>query len=341
MGAGRFVCVALPFGLTLASLICILIVMLAGITNKDLDMFEIRTQNLSISSSSLENLVDLTKRDDSLSALTVAALSPNPSTDITAADLALADSYKVSLWSYCATTGGKSNCTSPEFNWAATKLNVSTIESTASALTGMTLKLPSELRSALKTFRVVSRWTQVVYIIAAITCGLELFLGLFGFCSRVGSCFTYIVSGLSTAAIIIASIMATVSSSVVIAAVRSTAKSYGVKGSINTSFLATTWLAVVFSVGAGFFWMFSTCCCASSDRSSSSKRKSSDQEKLMPTGAYQRVADNTHYNNGFSGQQHGIYNQQPTTEYGVPMQNVKPVARGGNGAYEPYSHTAI
>merc|ERR1711939_497006 len=309
MGAGRFVCVAVPFGLTLASLVCILIVMLAGVTNKSLDMFEIKTANLSISSSSLENLIDLTKRapvpGDSLSALTVAGLSPNTGDNITAADLGLADSYKVSLWNYCATTGSNTNCTKAEFDWAASKLNTSTVEATASALTGTTVSLPSELKTALKTFKTFSKWTEVVYIIAFFTCVAELFLGLFGFCSR--------------------------------------ARSYGVKGSLNTSFLATTWLAAAFSIGAGMFWMLTICCCAA-DHSGNSKRKSrgvDDHEKLIPTGAYQRVDDNQHFNQGYAGQQHGIYNPQQNTEYGVPMHNVKPMARGGNGAYEPYGHTAI
>ncbi|KAK0122071.1 hypothetical protein ONS95_010335 [Cadophora gregata] len=347
MGAGRFVCVAVPFGLSLASLVCILIVMLAGVTNKSLDMFEIKTANLSISSSSLANLVDIAKRapipGDSLSALTVAGLSPNAGDNITAADLGLADSYKVSLWNYCATTGSKTNCTKAEFDWASSKLNTSTIEATATALTGTTVSLPSELKTALKTFKVFSKWTEVVYILAFFTCVAELFLGLFGFCSRAGSCLTFIISGLSTATIVIASILATVQSSLVIAAVRASARSYGVKGSLNTSYLATTWLAAAFSVGAGMFWMLTICCCAA-DHSGSSKRKSrgvDDHEKLIPTGAYQRVDDNTHFNQGYAGQQHGIYNPQQSTEYGVPMHNVKPMARGGNGAYEPYSHTAI
>jgi len=342
--------------------------MLAGISNKSLDMFEIKTQNLSISSSSLSNLVDLTKRSpipgDSLSALTIAGQSPNPSTpsdslsaltiagqspnpgssdNITASALGLADSYKVSLWNYCATTGSNTNCTKAKFDWAATTLNTSTVEATASSLTGTTVRLPSELRAALKTFKTFSKWTEVVYIMAFFTCVAELFLGLFGFCSRAGSCLTFIISGVSTLTIIIASIMATVQSSLVIAAVKASARSYGVKGSINTSYLATTWLAAAFSVGAGMFWMLTICCCAA-DHSGNSKRKSrgaDDHEKLIPTGAYQRVDDNNHFNQGYAGQQHGIYNPQQSTEYGVPMHNVKPMARGGNGAYEPYSHTAI
>ncbi|KAK2623832.1 hypothetical protein QTJ16_007013 [Diplocarpon rosae] len=343
MGAGRFVCVAVPFGLSLASLVCLLIVMLAGVTNKGLYMFEIKTQNLSISSSTLLNLVDLTKRDDSLSALTVAGLSSNEDTNITASELGLADKYRVSMWNYCATTGSDRNCTKPKYNWAASQLNTSVLEETASSISGGSVSLPSELKTALKTFKNVSRWTQIVYLCAIVNCAAVVFLGVFGFCSRVGSCLTFITSGIAALTIVIASVMSTVSTSLIIAAVKSTTKSYGVKGSINTSFIVTTWFAAAFSIGAALFWLVSSCCCASSHDSGSvhKSRGLSAQEKILPTGAYQRVDDSTHFNNGFAGQHNGVYDGQQNTEYGVPMANVKPVARGGNGAYEPYSHTAI
>jgi hypothetical protein len=309
--------------------------MLAGVTDKNLDLFAIKTQNLSISSSSLQNLENLiTKRADHFSGLTVAALGPNVDSsaiNITAADLGLADKYKVALWGYCSTTGSHTNCTKAKFDWAATSLNTSTIESLASSITGTTVTLPKELKTSLNTYKVVSKWTQVVYIAAIITCALEVFLSLFAFCSRAGSCITFLISGLSTTTIICASILATVQSSIVTAAVKSVAKAYGVNASINTSFLATTWMAVAFSVASGFFWMFTICCCAADHSSKKSKNRGSmnDQEKLIPTGAYQRVDDSQHYNAGFGGQQQGVYH---------PPGQQKP-ARGN--AYEPYSHTAI
>lgn len=342
MGAGRFLCVALPFGLTLASLVCILIAMLAGVSNKNLDMFEVKTQNLSISSSDLTNLKDLLKRaaepeDHHLGGLTTAALANAAATassiNITAANLGLADSYKVSLWNYCAKTGSKLNCTSAKFNWAATALNTSAIEKLASSTSGVTVTLPKSLTSSLKTFTVFEKWTEVVYIIAAITCAFEIFLSLFAFCSRAGPCITFLISGLSTTTIIAASIMATVQVSVVTGAIDSVAKAYGAKASINTSFLATTWMAVVFSIASGFFWMFTICCCASDHHSKKSRRnRDSDAEKLIPTGAYQRVEE---HHGGYPGQQTGVYNHQA---YATPAHNVK-AERGG--AYEPYSHSAI
>jgi len=338
MGVGRFICVALPFGLTIASLVCLLIAMLAGVTNKNLDMFEVKTQNFSVSSSSLQNFEDLLKRDSSshFSALTTAALSGyttgtnNEATavNITAADLGLADYYKVSLWNYCATTGSKTTCSKAKFNWAHTELNTSNLTTLASS-TGTNVTLPKEITNSLKTFSVVSKWTEVVYIIAFVTSVLEIVVGLFGFCSRIGSCCTFIISGISTTAVIAASVMATITSSVVVGAIESAAKAYGAKASLNTSFLAVTWLAAAFSIGAGLFWLFSICCCAS-DHHKSNRRSTGDGEKLLPTGGsgYQRVSDPHGFNanTAYGPQTQGHTQQQPI---------------GRQGAYEPYSHAAL
>jgi hypothetical protein len=332
MGVGRFLCVGLPFGLTIASLVCLLIAMLAGVSDKNLDMFEVKTQNFSISSSSLQNFEDLLKREAHFSELTTAALSglaSSNSVNITAADLGLADYYKVSLWNYCATTGSTTTCSKAKFNWAASELNTTNITTLVSS-TGTSVTLPKELTDSLKTFTVVSKWTEVVYIIAFVASVLELVVGLFGFCSRLGSCCTFIISGFSTTAVIIASVMATVMSSVVVGAIKSATKAYGAKASLNTSFLAVTWLAAAFSIGAGLFWLFSICCCAA-DHHKHNRRSMGDNEKLVPTGGrgYQRVEDPNGFdaNTAYGPQTQGVYNHQ------------QPIGR--EGAYEPYSHAAI
>jgi hypothetical protein len=324
MGFGRFVCVALPFGLTIASLVCTLIVMLSGITSHNLDMFSVDMKDLSISSSSLENFAnEVTKRED-LGKLINAGLNniiPD-GVNLTASDLGLADSYKVYMWNYCASTGSNSTCSKAKFDWAHSALNTTAINERAEAVSakvGKNATLPKDVTSALKTYSTVSKWTQVVYIIAFILIVLELVVGLFGFCSRAGSCITYLVAGFATTAIIGASVLATASSAIVVAAVKTTSKAYGVKASIQTGFLSTTWLAVAFSIGASLFWLFSICCCKSEHRN----HKNTGEKFAARPGSYQPLHDpNTAYN----GQQQGGYN----------MQN----PQRGSG-YEPYSHTAV
>lgn len=327
MGVGRFACVALPAALTVASLVCIMIAMLAGITTKGLDMFELETRNLSVSTSTLLNIANLTSNvGPGLGAMTVAAQGPTAG-NITAANLGLADSYRVSLWNYCATNGTTTTCTKGKFNWAAEATNVTAMREQVRVMTNYNnATLPTELRGALNTFQKVHKWTSVVYIISILTAAVTLFFGIFAVFSRGASCVTYIVSGLASTSIFVASLMATIESSIVVAAIKSVEKSYNVKAHLNTSWLSTTWLAVAFSMGAGLFWLFSVCCCAASHGSKKS-RKSGDHEKLIPTGQYHRVDEPTHYNNGSAGAfAHG----------GIP----KPTAQK-NGAYEPYSHANI
>ena len=403
MGAGRFACVALPLGLTVASIVCLLIAMLGGITDKNLGLFEIRTQNLSISSSSLENLVDsVTRRQvefpseiiaarqidfnlDALKNLNIdlSKLSPDEiiakikasgipnadelaaqvkaagkdgiadvlnnakdsaknkiqdtigGTNITAKDLGLADYYKVSLWGYCAWTDGNRNCTKAKFDWASAELNKTAYQSFEST-TGVKVTLPKDVRTALKTFGTVSKWAQVVYIVALVAAFVELIFGAFAICSRIGSCCTFIVSSIATTAIISASVLATVLASITTGAVKATARAYDVDATINTTYLAITWAAAAFSLGAGLFWLFTICCCAADHKSKKSNGSSgrgfagfgkkgnhSDTEKLIPGGSgYARVGDDHH------------------TEYrgSVPMKNIQPQRAS---AYEPYAHTRV
>jgi hypothetical protein len=382
MGAGRFACVALPLALTIASIVCLLVAMLGGVTDKNLGLFEINTANLSLSESSLENLIgSVTRRspipidiDDILKNIDTADLNvddivqkikdsgvegandlankiqtggkdalnnlvqdakasgtqavDNLGATITAKDLGLAENYRVSMWGYCSWTDGKRTCTQPQFDWATKEFNESDYESFTS-LSGQKLSLPEEIRGSLKAFRHVSKWTQIVYIIALVSTAVELVFGIFAICSRIGSCCTSIVCAIATTAIIAASILATVQASVVVGAVKTSAKAYNIDGSLSTKFLAFTWAAVAFSLGAGLFWLFTTCCCGSDSKSSKGKggwgKRSShnDSEKLIPgtSRGYQRVGDD--HSTAYHGQS------------GMPLQSVQPHR---SGAYEPYSH---
>ena len=75
-----------------------------------------------------------------------------------------------------------STCTKAKFNWAASELNTTSLISSS----GTNVTLPKEVRDSIKTFVVVSKWTQVVYVIAFAALILELVVGLFGFFSRIG-----------------------------------------------------------------------------------------------------------------------------------------------------------
>ncbi|KAK3329703.1 SUR7/PalI family-domain-containing protein [Apodospora peruviana] len=341
---GRYACVALPFLLTLASLVALLVAGLAGVSDKSLFMFQVNTTDLSISPLSVGSILDaVTSKRDALpqdlhdpSLLTEAAAAATGSDaaqggNITAADLGLFDLYDISLWGYCYTPqNGSRACTKPTFNWAEKALNETTNNvNNLITLTGQNVTLPKTLTDAIGTFSTVTRWTEIVFIIAYVALGVELFFGIFANCSRAFSCVTFIVAGVATVAVCVAAALATAMSVVVVGAVEGSAKFYGVQADFNTKFLAAVWIAAAFAIAAGFFWLFTVCCCKPDYSRSKSNRRSRDSEaeKLMH-GPYQPIGQPMAggYPQSYG---HAVPQQQ---NYGAPRRDL---------AYEPYSHANV
>ncbi|KAI1175584.1 SUR7 protein [Nemania sp. FL0916] len=373
MGAGRYFCVALPFILTVASIIAALIVGLTGVTSNDLYLFRIDVTNLSVDATKLQDFVNnasslvsghnvgdipsevgdkindagqeisndvkdivnrspiewhdasLLRSPDDQKDVAQDVTNALSGTNITAADIGLANKYDFTLWGYCVTPqDGKRNCTKAEFDWASKELDLDWVQRLADA-TGFNITLPKELNDGLDAYKTITKWTQVVFIIAIVALGLELLIGLFTACSRAVSCVTWIISGFATAAIIATAVLLTVTGATIIGVILGVSKHYGVKANLNTSFLAVLWLSVAFAIGAGLFWLFSICCCKPENRPHRSRgTRHLDDEKLLPTGSYAPLGDNRNSS-------HGGYN------YGGPQ-------RGGartDLAYEPYSHSRV
>ena len=256
-----------------------------------------------------------------------------PGQNITAVQLGLADLYDVSIWNYCYTTQtGARECTKPTFDWAtqANKDNRAWVDSMFKNV-GQNVSLSKEVNDALDAFTTVTRWTQIVFIIAYVLLGIELVIGLFASCSRAVSCVTWIIAGLATSAVIGAATLATVTAAVVVGAVEASAKLYGVRASFNTRFLASVWIAAAFAIAAGFFWIFTICCCAPEKRPhvGRNKHRGDQGEKMLPTGAYQPLHEPEH---------NGFYNGNTNTAYGAPRY---PSGGRSDMAYEPYSHSRV
>ncbi|KAL2123112.1 hypothetical protein VTJ04DRAFT_3567 [Mycothermus thermophilus] len=355
---GRFVCVLVPFLLTLAALVAMLVGGLSGVLDKSLYSFRVNLTELSISPDMVNKIVSGKDRVDGIVSGTdsitdsitdtVGGLVPREkqqSNNLTAADLGLYDVYDVNVWNYCYTTKSKKReCTKATFNWAEQYLNTTTNDwNTILTSTGLNLTLPKEMTDAVKAFGTVSRYTQIAFIVAWVALGVELFFGLFANCSRAFSCVTFLialVAGLVTGT---AASLATATAAIVVGAIEATQSVAGLEANLNTRFLAAIWLGVLFALGATFFWMFTICCCAP-DHSRSSRSRDVGGEKYAlggltgaPSPGYQRLSDPndpngyndpTSYNGGYSS---GYGQQYPRTDYGSPQ------AYHG-GAYEPYSH---
>ncbi|KAG5978858.1 hypothetical protein E4U55_005840 [Claviceps digitariae] len=335
MGVGRFVCVGLPLALTIASIVALLIATLSGVAHNQMWMFQLDMQNLSISPADAAHLAGKAGIH----------LRDIKTDNISAANLNLANVYEVNLWGYCSTgSDGQRQCTEAKFNWAATALNTSLIESVTSA-TGIKIELPDEIKTSLKTFRVVTKWTQVAFIVALVALGVQFVLGIFAMYSRAVSCLIWLMSSVTAILVGVAAGMATAMATVVVGAVESSAKFYGVKGQVGSRFLATVWIATVFAIVSGFFWIFTICCCKPDRRQRNRNSVAADGEKLLPTGSYRPISNNhIEMTGGQGGQKRDFYDpNQANTEYS-PGFSPGPRYPSGQGrtnlAYEPYSHRA-
>ncbi|KAI2603900.1 SUR7/PalI family-domain-containing protein [Hypoxylon fragiforme] len=352
MGVGRFICVALPFILTVASIICMLVAGLSGLTNSGLYVFEIDTRNVTIDGDTLQSLIgDLTGQnisaiEDSISSSAdsvedtinnlgrdLSSRDPAPQDvtsiiegitgtgNISASDLGIDNVYDFTLWNYCTTpqNGSEKTCTKAKFNWAEEDLSTEWVDKFNERLGG-NITVPEDIENGLSTFKTLLKWTEVVYIIAMIGLGLELAMGLFTACSRAISCLVWVISGVATLAVIAAAAMMTALAMVVVGIVKAATSQYGGDASYNKNYLACVWVGAAFAVAASLFWMFSACCCKSEHRPYKRGVNGSEGEKFIPTGSYAPLGE-PNRNSGYSN-------------YAAPQ-------RGGarsDLAYEPYSH---
>lgn len=336
MGIGRFVCVAVPILLTIASIIALLVATLSGVAHNSFFLFRVNVTDLSINPANLDNIANKLGAGLKIRA-------DVQTSNITAGNLGLDDIYDVNLWGYCSTDkSGKRECTKAQFNWASTKLNTTWIENFGS-VAGVKISLPKEIKDALNVFKTVTKWTEVAFIIALVALGIELFVGIFASCSRVVSCLTWLVASITAVLVGAAAGLATAMATIVIGSVEGTAKYYGVKGSFDTKFLAAVWIATAFAIGAAFFWLFTICCCKPEHRSRNAyggnKHQNIDGEKLLPKSGYAPLSNEHEMSGGFYNP-----NQQQSQFAAQPYSSQPPRHPSGTGrtdlAYEPYSHRA-
>ncbi|KAH7078790.1 SUR7/PalI family-domain-containing protein [Paraphoma chrysanthemicola] len=285
--AGRFACILTPMLLTLASLICIAIVMIGQMSGKgnkapstslgrDLYFFKADTSGFTADPDNvLDHLPDNVNIDNNLlQALQGAASSKE-----------LKDFYQVGLFSYCE--GDKDDktgketityCSSSKTNFWFDPFSVWELKDTSAQKV-----LGEDLQKGLNTYKKVSGWMIWAFGIALILSAAEFIIGFFAIFSRWGSLVTTIVSTAQTIFIIAAAGTATAVYAVLVGVFESVLKPYNIKASMGTKMLSVVWLAVAFGLASGLFWLFSVCCC-----SGKSAHKKVSVEKTPYT--YERVA---------------------------------------------------
>ncbi|KAL8850081.1 MAG: hypothetical protein Q9221_005007 [Calogaya cf. arnoldii] len=316
--AGRFACIFTPMALSIASLICLIIIGLGG-TNKNnatynsLYFFRANTTDINVSPTDL-NIPH--------NPLTDAII--NQTTDAAKEALDVKDFYHVSLWNYCAGDfeNGQDKVTycSPRKN----QFWFNPVEVWGLNNTGVEKLFSDELRSGLDAYQKAAKWMFIAYVVAVVATIVEIFVGVFALFSRLGSLATTIVSTVSSLFLIGFALTATILYTTLMGSFNEAVKQYNIRGSLGHNMFVVTWLAVAFSFAAGLFWLISSCCCSGR----SNKIKYGDESGRK--GKYERVDSPYGHRDGAAHFQSGPGYQAP--HHGVPLNNVgnKPTA------YEPY-----
>lgn len=336
MGVGRFICVALPLALTIASLIALLIATLSGVVDKSLFIFSVDLSHLNLNA---QNLGDIAS---DLGANGASGIDLKPRVEVNPSLLHLGESYEITLWGFCSTDSkGDVTCTKPEFDWATKRLNDSYLDNIG-AVADVQINIPDDIKDALNAFKTGIKWIEIVFIIACVALGVEILLGVFAICSRAISCITWLEALLTAVLTCAAAIVTTALSVVVVGSLDSVGKEFDISASIGTKYLATVWIAAAFSIASAVTWIFTICCCKPDHYNRKGyKHRSGDGEKLMPS-RYVSIEPDHEMTGG------NYYNQESQYGYFDPngAQYSQPSHYPSNGparstaAYEPYSHRA-
>ncbi|KAF2454282.1 SUR7/PalI family-domain-containing protein [Lineolata rhizophorae] len=324
---GRFACIFVPMGLTIASLICLLLVFLGGLnkgSSVQTGLYFMQADLSEFTANPDLDVVDGTDLDNTL-------LSAFESAQ---ADDDLKDYYNIYIWNYCS---GEENNGSPDIDYCSPRkasfwfnpVAVWGLENT-----NVEQLFPDELQKGLDTYEKVAKWMFAAYSISFFITVGEIVVGLFAICSRWGSFVTTIVSTASSIMTLAAAITSTALYGALVGTFESVLKPYKIHASLGRSSLSVVWLAVGFSWAAGLFWLFSTCCCSGRSSGGKGKGRGGDGKRGGVTAektpyAYERI--------GSPFLPEGANRSQQHHGAEVPLQNMGQQA----SAYEPFRHERV
>jgi len=331
--AGRVACIFTPFALSIATLVCLILVFLGGMSEHNNTL-----GNLYFFKADLSNFANATQNDllsiinprDTISGIDTRDRSVNSELNTLLVDaqktLKIQDYYTVYLWNYCSWNGNdKYSFCSPRkaefwFNpvevWGLNGTNAESL-------------LPKELKDGLNTYKDVAKYMFIVYVIAMVATIVELLIGISAMFSRWGSFVTTFFAAIGFFFTLAASLIATILFAALTTAFNNVFKPYGIKGGLGLPMFRTTWVAVLFSGAAAFFWFISICCC--SGRSPYKTRGDQKRVKVEKTPyTYERVGSPYLGQQGHGGQ------DVPMTNLGPSRQSAYMGPAGRQAAYEPF-----
>jgi len=317
--------------LTVASLLCLLVVFLGGLNKADPNLrslwyFKADTTGFKKNYTSAIKDIPLTNIDDKLRTFITQLTATNSKDE-------LKDIYQVYLWNYCSgnvdngTSGGvKINYCSPrKAQFWFDPVTVWNLNGT-----GVDNLFPSALDKGLNVYKKVSTWMFIAYTISFWVTASSIAVGIAAIFSRWGSCMTAIVSSAATLFTFLAAITSTILFSTLTGTFNTVLKPYGIHITFGTKMASLDWIAFAFSLAASLFWLISMCCC--SGKSSKKHEKSSGKGYGKFGGQkYERLGAGNMPHDGHNGHEmanmHGAAGSSPY--------------KGRETAYEPFRHERV
>ncbi|KAL4871406.1 hypothetical protein BDV12DRAFT_164238 [Aspergillus spectabilis] len=261
---GRIVCIVTPYLLTIAALVCLIIVGLGSTDNgtdslRDLYFFRADLRDINGSQPIQSSVSDVL---DDLN-ISVDDGDIGAALDEVQKYFNIPDFYNIGLLGYCegnVTSNNNyrvSNCSSPKAEFWFDPVDVWNLKTL-----GLQNALPDDVQDALNVYKNVSKWMFVAYVIAFAATALELLLGITAIFSRWGSCVTTLIAIAAFLFTAAASATSTAMFAVVSGVFNDKIKPYGIEGHMGRNIYVATWLATAFSLAAALFWAISSCCCS-------------------------------------------------------------------------------
>ena len=187
--------------------------------------------------------------------------------------------YTLGLWNYCAGDGGNTTRSALAFGQTAAQ----SVDFCAprrlqfafdfKAVWGLKDGAADRVLGG-KTFAPVllkyqsswSKWMSTLYILATVSAGVEILVGIFGLFSRLGSLFTTLSALVTTAFATAFAALVTACYFSLGAAGNADMAGVGISFRAGAAMYVYMWLAAVCSLVAALFWAFSSCCCSGRER---------------------------------------------------------------------------
>lgn len=268
---GRIACIATPGVLTVASLVCLILVFVAGMNKSDATLSNLYFVQLN--TTNFRNQVFV-----GVNALEASLVNNNFLAALNSAvkNGKIQDIYKIYLTNYCS---GSNNGTLTYCSPGSKDFYFNPIEIWGLNTTDSSSYVPKSLTDGLAVYQKVAVWQFIAYSVALWATVASIVSGFIAICSRWGSFLTSLVISVATLFTILSAVTSTVLFSSLTAAAVAALKPYGITLSMGTNMLALDWIAVAFSLGAWIFWVASICCCSGKSSHPHSRRNKGGNNK--------------------------------------------------------------